>query len=124
MSEPTPPPSSTTTPKRKSILHNPGSSPSSPSSPSSTHTYTSLASVRRANKGKEPERGDRKNGWHLWSVEESQQTRGRAEEVGNGNGGGDVEGGTGADGVRREVMDETSGERRMTQWDLVSTPPS
>ena len=118
MSTATPPP------KRKSILSNSSvpPSPTSPqASPSSTHTYTSLASVRRANKGKEPERGDRKNGWHLWSVEESQQTRGRAEETTNGNGGGDVEGGTGADGVRREVMDEKSGERRMTQWDLVST---
>ena len=108
------------TPKRKSILHQPAS-PSSPSSPSSTHTYTSLASVRRANKGKEPERGDRKNGWHLWSVEEQQQQRGRTEGGGHTDGGGDVEGGGGSSGgVRREVMDEKSGERRMSQWDLVS----
>lgn len=31
------------------------------------HEYTSLAALRKANKGKTVDRGDRTNGWHLWN---------------------------------------------------------
>jgi hypothetical protein len=33
------------------------------------HEYTSLSALRKSNKGKAVDRGDRRNGWHLWSQE-------------------------------------------------------
>jgi hypothetical protein len=125
MSQPTP--GSTkglpTTPKRKSILTNkqttesPEASPTSPTS-ASQHTYTSLASVRKANKaaGGTPDR-DRKNGWHLWSAEEAERNGGQA---GAGNGGGDVERGGSHGGGGGLTKKDGKKKERLTQWNMVS----
>lgn len=126
------------TPTRKPILNlasssksysnssTPNDSPTTATSPTPSqtqHTYTSLSSLRRAEaearaKGETPPR-DRKNGFHLWTVEEQ------------GGVGSDVE----RQGGRRRssavpapvLTDEPKkiGQKRMSQWQLVSprAPP-
>lgn len=107
MSEPTGP----STPKRKSILKT-SDSPNGPSSPSSQHTYTSLAAVRKANKNKQsdtPER-DRKNGWHLWSLEEAERTQPASDVERGSSSAGPAHGG------------EKKKKPRLTQWNMVGPP--
>ncbi|CDZ98468.1 Sucrose transporter and related proteins [Phaffia rhodozyma] len=96
MSDPSVDPSS----KKKLSIIAPGEIPSAGPSPSegnlvsSPHTYTSLSSLRKAQKGKEPDKGDRKNGWHLWSQEggHNQAASSRRGSYGQGQ---DVERGPG-----------------------------
>lgn len=82
--------------------------------PSSPHTYTSLAQVRKANKDKSgptPER-DRKNGWHLWSVEEAERSQ---------PSGGDVE--RGGSSTNGRAKGDKKQKQRLSQWNMVSRCP-
>ena len=77
------------------------------------HEYTSLSALRKANKGKAVDRGDRKNGWHLWSQEAD------AEGAGVPGAGGE---GSGRDASFGKEESEKAGKRKLSTLDMVRSP--
>lgn len=71
------------------------------------HEYTSLSALRKANKGKAVDRGDRKNGWHLWSVEGD----------GDGGGGQQANGSSGGGQTKEEQQKEV--KKKLSTFDMV-----
>lgn len=106
-----------TPPRRKQLsIVTPDEINSETSSPTSPHTYTSLSSLRKSQKGKEPDKADRKNGWHLWSQENPDGAGGRGAAAGR-----DLE--------RAAVQGRVPGEKKgppgkLSMWNMVRFPPA
>jgi hypothetical protein len=71
------------------------------------HEYTSLSALRKANKGKAVDRGDRKNGWHLWSVE------------GDGDGGGGQLANGSSGGGQNKEEQQKAVKNKLSTFDMV-----